>query len=87
MQQLQKYASSIDFSNRWCKRENVEPDGLKEWKIKIIKFIDTRILFYSSNTHLLPPKPKSPFVFLNKVSRIFMGTMFWFQQIKLLTML
>ena len=24
-----------DFSNRWCKQENVEPDALKEWKINI----------------------------------------------------
>ena len=23
-------ASLNDFSNRWCKRENVEPNGLKE---------------------------------------------------------
>ena len=28
-------ASLNDFSNRWCKRENVEPDALKEWKINI----------------------------------------------------
>ena len=39
--------------------ENVEPDALKEWKINIFKIIDTRISFYSHNTHLLPPKPKS----------------------------
>ena len=24
---------SNDFSNRWCKRENIETDALKEWKI------------------------------------------------------
>ena len=36
-------ASSNDFSNRWCKRENVEPDALKEWKINIFKIIDTCI--------------------------------------------
>ena len=40
------------FSNRWCKRENVEPDALKEWKINIFKIIDTHISFYSRNTHL-----------------------------------
>ena len=28
-------ASLNDFSNRWCKGENVEPDILKEWKINI----------------------------------------------------
>ena len=42
-------------------QENVEPDALKEWKIKIFKIIDTRISFYSPNTHILPPKPKSSF--------------------------
>ena len=54
------------FSNRWCKRENVEPDALKEWKINIFKIIDTRISFYSRNTHLLPPKPKSSFRHLKR---------------------
>ena len=33
------------------------PDALKEWKINIFKIIDTRISFYSRNTHILPPKP------------------------------
>ena len=50
-------ASLNDFSSRWCKRENVEPDALKEWKINIFKIIDTCISFYSRITHLLPPKP------------------------------
>ena len=48
-------ASLNGFSNRWCKRENAEPDALKEWKIYIFKIIDTSISFYSRNTHLLPP--------------------------------
>ena len=50
-----------DFSNRWCKRENVEPDVLKEWKINIFRIIDSRISFYSRNTHILLTKPKSSF--------------------------
>ena len=63
----QQIAASLnDFSNRWCKRENVEPDALKEWKINIFKIIDTRISFYSRNTHLLPPKPKSSFRHLKR---------------------
>ena len=67
-----KIAASLnDFSNHWCKRENVEPDTLKDWKINIIKIIDTRISFYSRNTHLLPPKPKSYFRHLNEVIMIF----------------
>ena len=48
-------ASLNDFSNRWCKWKNVEPDALKEWKINIFKTIDNRVSFYSRNTHLLPP--------------------------------
>ena len=49
-------AASLNFfSNRWYKRKNVEPDALKEWKIIIFKIIDTRIVFYSRNTHILPP--------------------------------
>ena len=48
-------ASLNDFSNRWCKRENVEPDALKEWNINFFKIIDICISFYSRNTHLLPP--------------------------------
>ena len=59
-------ASLNDFSNRWCKWENVEPDALKKWKINIFKIIDTRISFYSRNTHLLPPKPKSSFQHLKR---------------------
>ena len=54
-------ASLNDFSNRWCKWENVESDALKEWKINICKTIDTRFSFYPRNTPLLPPKPKSSF--------------------------
>ena len=45
-------ASLNDFSNRWCKRENVEIDALKDWKINIFKIIDTHISFYSPNTHI-----------------------------------
>ena len=38
----------------------------EEWKINIFKIIDTCILFYSSNTHLLPPKHKLSFRHLNR---------------------
>ena len=40
--------------------------ALKEWKINIFKIIDTRISFYSRDTHLLPPKPKSSFRHLKR---------------------
>ena len=59
-------ASLNGFSNRWCKRKNVKSDALKEWKINIFQIIDTRISFYSHNTHFLPPKPKSSFLHLNR---------------------
>ena len=49
-------ASINDFSNRWCKREKIEHNALEEWKINISKIIDTRISFFSPNSHLLPPK-------------------------------
>ena len=55
-------ASLNDFSNRWCKQENVKPDTLKEWKINIFKIIS----FYSRHTHILPPKPKSYFCHLKR---------------------
>ena len=54
-------ASLNDFSNRWCKRKNVEDDALKKWKINIFKIIDTHTSFYFRNTHLLPPKDNSSF--------------------------
>ena len=50
-----------DFGNRLCKREGVEDKALKEWKRSIFTFVDKRIQFYSQNTNLLPPKPKSSF--------------------------
>ena len=50
-----------DFGNRWCKRESVECNALKEWKLSIFNIVDKRIKFYSHNTYLLPPKLKSSF--------------------------
>ena len=64
-------ASLNDFSNRWCKRENIEPDALKKWKINIYKIFDTRFSFYSRNTHFYPLNLNFLFVILNEVSRIF----------------
>ena len=48
-------ASLYEF---WCKREHVECDALKEWKLNIFKIIDRRISFYSRNTYMLPCKSK-----------------------------
>ena len=61
---IKKYREEIasalnNFGNRWCKREYVEPNALKEWNVSIFKILDQRIKFYSQNTNLLSPKPKS----------------------------
>ena len=34
---------------------------MKEWKLSIFNIVDKRIKFYSQNTNLLPPKPKSDY--------------------------
>ena len=59
-------ASLNGFSYRWCKRENVEPDALREWKINIFKINHTRFSFYSRNAHILQSKPKSSFRHLKR---------------------
>ena len=64
-------ASLNDFSNHWCKQENVVPDALNEWKTNILKIIDTHISYYSRNTHLLPPKLKASFHHLKRVIQDF----------------
>ena len=77
----EEIASALnDFGNRWCKREYVEPDALKEWKVSIFKIVDQRIKFYSQNTNLLPPKPKSTFRHLKQGIQDFHRNLFWFQQ-------
>ena len=60
-----------DFGNRWCKRESVGCNAMKEWKLSIFNIVDTRIKFYSQNTNLLPPKPKSSFRHLKKCIKEF----------------
>ena len=50
-----------DFGNRWCLRESVECNALKEWDLSIFNIAEKRMKFYSHNTNLLPPKPKSSF--------------------------
>ena len=55
-----------DYCTRWCKREQVESKALNNWKLKIFKIIDERVLFYSNNLDLLPPKPKLSFRYLKQ---------------------
>ena len=47
-------ASLNEFYNRWCNREHVEFDALKDWKLNVFKIIDRHIFFYSQNTNMLP---------------------------------
>ena len=55
----EKIAASLnEYCNRWCKREHVECDALKDRKLNIFKIIIRRISFYSHNTNMLPRKPK-----------------------------
>ena len=77
----EEIASALnDFGNRWCKREYVEPDALKEWKVSIFKIVDQRIKFYSQNTNLLPLNLNPLSDIYSRVSRTFIESMFWFQQ-------
>ena len=54
------------FSNKWCKREHAEQTALIDWKKKVFEIVDKRIAFYTSNTHLLPPKPRLSYRHLKK---------------------
>ena len=38
-----------------------ECNAMKEWKLSIFNIVDRRIKFYSQNTNILLPKPKSSF--------------------------
>ena len=82
----EKIAGSFnEFRNCWCKREHVECNALKDWKLNIFKIIDRPISFHSQNTNMLPRKPKISYRY--QVSRNFIGSTSWFQQIKLQTTL
>ena len=41
-------------------------NALNNWKLKIFKIIDERVLSYSNNLDLLPPKPKLSFRYLKQ---------------------
>ena len=61
----QKIAISLnEFCNRWFKREHVECDALKDWKLNIFKIIDRRISIYSQNTKMLPRKSRISYRYL-----------------------
>ena len=63
----EEIASALnEFGYRWCKREGVEDGALKALKRSIFTIVDKRIKFYSQNTNLLPPKPKSSLLLLKQ---------------------
>ena len=51
--------------------EHVESNALNNWKLKIFKIIDERVLFHSNNLDLLPPKSKLSFRYLKQGSQEF----------------
>ena len=65
---VEDITSSINnFSNKWCKRENVTTDALAKWKQMISSIIKLRIDFYRNNPEHLP---KRPVMTANKIKHI-----------------
>ena len=60
---------------------------MKEWKLSIFNIEDKRIKFYSQNTNLLPPKPKSSFRHLKQGIQEFHRKYVLVQQTRLQTTL
>ena len=69
-----RFPAHIDFNkcretlasalNDYC--THVESNALNNWKLKIFNIIDERVLFYSNNLDLPPPKPKLYFRYLKQ---------------------
>ena len=49
-------ASLNDFSNRWCKRANVEPDALKNGRLTFLKLL-ILIFHFTLVIHIFYPPP------------------------------
>ena len=62
-----------EFCNRWFKREHVECDSLKDWKLNTFKIIDRRISFCSRGAGMLPRKPKINYRYLKSGIEEFRG--------------
>ena len=57
-----RFADGIFINAEEEEEASVLIDRLEsKWKVSIFKIVDQRIKFYSQNTNLLPPKPKSTF--------------------------
>ena len=55
-----------NYCTRWRKREHVKSNVSNNWKLKDFKIIDERVLVYSNNLDLLPPKTKLSFRYLKQ---------------------
>ena len=53
-----EWLSILKFLEHLIAPLNFESNALNNWKLKIFKIIDERVLFYSNNLDLLPPKHK-----------------------------
>ena len=64
----EEIASALnDFGNRWCKREYVEPDALKEWKVNKIQKLSS----FKSNENIRKREDGSYYVVsANKASSV-----------------
>ena len=73
---LNVFAASLkDFCNRRCKREYVEPDALKEWKINILTLL-ILIIYFTLVIQIFYPGNLNPlFLTLSAVSRFFVRCM------------
>ena len=70
----EEIASAVNgFGNQWCKRESVECNALKEWKLSIFNIVDKCMKFYTHNANHLPPKPKSSLRHLKQGIKNFNG--------------
>ena len=82
----EEIASALnDFGNRCCKREYVEPDALKEWKVSIFKIVDQHIKFYSQILTFYPLNLNPLSDIYSRVSMTSIESMFWFQQTRVQT--
>ena len=59
-----------DYCARWCVREHVGSGALNNWKLKIFKIVDGRVLFCPGGLDLFPPGPELSSMFETRYPRI-----------------
>ena len=51
-----KYGGALnDYCTRWCKRDDVEPNALNNWKLNIFQIIDKHISYFFELPWSSPP--------------------------------